>query len=90
MTDIKTNIIGLDRDQIQLLLINLNLIKANEHFRVKQIWHWIYFHGVTDIDQMTSLSIKFRQDLKKFFSLKRPEINKEQFSSDGTIKWLIK
>ena len=39
---------------------------------------------------MTSLSIKFREGLKKFFTLQRPKLNKEQHSSDGTIKWLIK
>ncbi len=90
MTDLKTNIIGLDREQINSLLIDASLIKPSENFRVKQIWHWLYFHGVTDISEMTSLSMKFREDLKKIFKLKRPELNKEQYSSDGTIKWLIK
>ena len=90
MTDLKTNIIGLDREQLKLLLIECNLIKPSENFRIKQIWHWLYFHGVTDIDHMTSLSIKFREDLKKFFTLQRPKLNNEQHSSDGTIKWLIK
>mgnify|MGYP000691987813 CR=1 FL=1 len=39
---------------------------------------------------MTSISIDLREDLKKVFLLKRPEINKEQCSIDGTRKWLIK
>ena len=90
MTDLKTNIIGLDREQLKSLLIEFNLIKPSEKFRIKQIWHWLYFHGVTDIDHMTSLSIRFREGLKKFFTLQRPKLNKEQHSSDGTIKWLIK
>ena len=30
------------------------------------------------------------QKVKKFFTLQRPKLNKEQHSSDGTIKWLIK
>ena len=90
MTNLKTNIIGLDKNQIKSLLIDANLIKSSESFRIKQIWHWVYFHGVTDINQMTSLSIKFRKDLKKFFIIKRPKLDKELCSSDGTIKWLIK
>ena len=90
MTDLKTNIIGLDREQLKSLLIEFNLIKTSEKFRIKQIWHWLYYHGVTDIDHMTSLSIRFREGLKKFFTLQRPKLNKEQHSSDGTIKWLIK
>ena len=69
MTDLKTNIIGLDREQINSLLIDASLIKPSENFRVKQIWHWLYFHGVTDISEMTSLSMKFREDLKKIFKL---------------------
>ena len=90
MIDLKTNIIGLDREQLKSLLIEFSLIEQSEKFRVKQIWHWVYFHGITDIDNMTSLSIKFREGLKKFFTLERPKLNKEQHSSDGTIKWLIK
>ena len=90
MTNLKTNIIGLSRDQIKSILIDADLIKLNENFRVKQIWHWLYFHGVTNIDDMTSISIDLREDLKKVFILKRPELDKEQCSTDGTRKWLIK
>jgi len=90
MTNLKTNIIGLSRDQIKSILIEANLIKLNENFRVKQIWHWMYFHGVTNIDDMTSISIDLREDLKKVFILKRPKLDKEQCSTDGTRKWLIK
>ena len=90
MTNLKTNIIGLSRDQIKSILIDANLIKLNENFRVKQIWHWLYFHGVTNIDDMTSISIDLREDLKKVFILKRPKLDKEQCSTDGTRKWLIK
>ena len=90
MTNLKTNIIGLSRDQIKSILIDANLIKLNENFRVKQIWHWLYFHGVTSIDDMTSISIDLREDLKKVFILKRPKLDKEQCSTDGTRKWLIK
>ena len=90
MTNLKTNIIGLSRDQIKSILIEANLIKLNENFRVKQIWHWLYFHGVTNIDDMTSISIDLREDLKKVFILKRPKLDKEQCSTDGTRKWLIK
>ena len=72
------------------ILIDANLIKLNENFRVKQIWHWLYFHWVTSIDDMTSISIDLREDLKKVFILKRPKLDKEQCSTDGTRKWLIK
>ena len=67
MTNLKTNIIGLSRDQIKSILIDADLIKLNESFRVKQIWHWLYFQGVTSIDEMTSISMDLREDLKKVF-----------------------
>ncbi|MGY9025131.1 MAG: 23S rRNA (adenine(2503)-C(2))-methyltransferase RlmN [Candidatus Pelagibacterales bacterium] len=90
MTNIKTNIIGLSRDEIKSKLIESDLIKSDESFRVKQIWHWLYFHGVTSIDDMTSISAQLREELKKVFSLQRPNLDKEQHSVDGTKKWLIK
>jgi 23S rRNA (adenine2503-C2)-methyltransferase len=76
MTNLKTNIIGLSRDQIKSILIDAELIKLHESFRVKQIWHWLYFQGAASIDEMTSISIDLREDLKKVFLLKRPELNK--------------
>ena len=33
MTNLKTNIIGLSRDQIKSILVDANLIKLNENFR---------------------------------------------------------
>jgi len=71
MTNLKTNIIGLSRDQIKSILIDADLIKLNESFRVKQIWHWLYFQGVTSIDEMTSISIGPSRRLKKSFFIKK-------------------
>ena len=39
-------------------------MKASK-FRAKQIQNWIYLKSVSEIDEMTDLSIKFRDELKK-------------------------
>jgi 23S rRNA (adenine2503-C2)-methyltransferase len=58
--------------------------------RVNQIWGWIYNKGVSSIDQMTTLSLGLREELKKHHNLDRPVISDEQTSEDGTKKWLLK
>jgi 23S rRNA (adenine2503-C2)-methyltransferase len=58
--------------------------------RVNQIWGWIYNKGVSSIDEMTTLSLGLREELKKYHNLDRPVISDEQTSEDGTKKWLLK
>jgi 23S rRNA (adenine2503-C2)-methyltransferase len=58
--------------------------------RVNQIWGWIYNKGISSIDEMTTLSIGLREELKKYHNLDRPVISDEQTSEDGTKKWLLK
>jgi 23S rRNA (adenine2503-C2)-methyltransferase len=58
--------------------------------RVNQVWGWIYNKGVSSIDEMTTLSLGLREELKKHHNLNRPVISDEQTSEDGTKKWLLK
>lgn len=82
----KTNLIGLNRDDLTKELEFL----GEKPFRVKQLWHWLYFRGVTNFDAMTTLSKALRHKLTETHVIKRPEIVTEQFSNDGTRKWLLK
>ena len=82
----KQNLIGLDRPALLAALTNLGL----EPFRAKQIWQWIYAHGVRDFDAMTNLSKKVRDQLVEHFTLERPDVARQQVSKDGTRKWLVK
>ena len=59
-------------------------------FRAKQLWHWIYYRGVTDFDGITNLSKHFRTTLAENFIIGRPEVTTSQLSADGTAKWLLK
>ena len=84
--DVKINLIGLDRDDLaeELYLI------GEKPFRVKQLWHWIYFRGATNFDTMTTLSKDLRKKLTKTHVIERPKIVTQQLSKDGTRKWLLK
>lgn len=58
-------------------------------FRARQIHNWIYLKSVKEIDEMTDLSIKFRDELKKVAKVTDIKIKVKQVSTDGTIKYLL-
>ena len=64
--------------------------EAQRKMRVQQLWHWIYFRGLTSFDAMTSMSKDLRERLAQRFTLARPEVVAEQVSVDGTRKWLLR
>jgi 23S rRNA (adenine2503-C2)-methyltransferase len=59
-------------------------------FRLKQLWHWIYFRGARDFNEMTTLSKTARAKLTETHIIRRPEIVTQQLSQDGARKWLLK
>ena len=58
--------------------------------RAKQIWHWIYNRGVSDIAKMTDIAKAQQPWLIERFAITRPEVVEAQVSSDGTRKWLLR
>lgn len=56
---------GLNLKEIEKITDNLKASK----FRARQIHNWIYLKSVKSIDEMTDLSIKFREELKKLLKL---------------------
>lgn len=68
----------------------MNIPDSKVNMRISQIWNWLYARGAKSIDEMTNLSKEFREKLKKRFDLKRPKIVKQEISTDGTRKWLIR
>jgi len=62
---------------------------GEKSFRAGQLMQWIYQHHVTDFDKMTNFSKKLRQQLKEAISLDLPTVQTQQFSQDGTRKWLL-
>ena len=84
--DLRRNLVGLSRDEMKAALAEAGL----EPFRARQIWQWIYWHGITDFAAMTNIAKKSRERLAELFVIARPEIVTEQRSVDGTRKWLLR
>jgi 23S rRNA (adenine2503-C2)-methyltransferase len=84
--DLRRNLVGLSRDDLKQTLVEAGL----EPFRARQLWQWIYWHGVIDFGLMTNIAKKTRERLAELFVIDRPGIVTEQRSVDGTRKWLLR
>ena len=82
----RVNLIGIPRTQLNDMLVE----RGHKPFRTKQLWQWLYWHGVTEFDAMTNLSKDFRQKLADEFVIERPQVSEALNSVDGTAKWLLK
>ena len=82
----KINLIGLSFSDLEAKVMALGLPK----FRARQLWRWIWRHGLTNFDEMSDLSKPVRELLGMQFSADRPAVSKRLQSVDGTIKWLIR
>ena len=58
-------------------------------YRAEQILKWLYVEKVKSFDDMTNLSIDFRQKLKDTYSICNYNILKKLESKDGTKKFLF-
>ena len=59
-------------------------------FRARQLWRWVWRHGLTSFEEMSDLGKPVRQTFSEMFSLARPAVTSRMVSSDGTIKWLLR
>ena len=82
----RSSLIGMSRKHMAAEMAALGM----PAFRAGQLWHWVYFQGVREFNQMTTLAKDFRALLAGRYSLERPEIVDHQTSSDGTHKWLLR
>ncbi|HFB54558.1 MAG TPA: 23S rRNA (adenine(2503)-C(2))-methyltransferase RlmN [Hellea balneolensis] len=81
---------GMGRDEISQALADFGIEPKHIRMRQKQIFQWIYGHGVTDWNAMTNIAKDLRKNLAQTFSLVRPELIEKQVSVDGTRKYLIR
>ncbi|MGB8155912.1 MAG: 23S rRNA (adenine(2503)-C(2))-methyltransferase RlmN [Pseudolabrys sp.] len=86
----KPSLVGYTRTQLSDALGSVAVPETQNKMRVQQLWHWIYFRGLTSFDEMTSVSKDLRSALAERFTLARPEVVAEQVSVDGTRKWLLR
>jgi 23S rRNA (adenine2503-C2)-methyltransferase len=86
----KPSLVGKTRAELASALAGIGVPPAQCKMRVQQLWHWIYFRGVTTFDAMTNVSRDLRAMLEDRFTLARPAVAAEQVSVDGTRKWLVR
>jgi 23S rRNA (adenine2503-C2)-methyltransferase len=82
----RKDLVGLSREELAAETAAMGA----EPFRTRQLWHWIYNRGATDIGQMTTLSKVFRAELGQLYQVGRPEVSSALASIDGTRKWLLR
>ncbi len=62
---------------------------GEKSFRAEQIFKWLFVEKVKSFDEMTNLSIEFRNKLKENYDICNFEILKKLESKDGTKKYLF-
>ncbi|MCZ6520571.1 MAG: 23S rRNA (adenine(2503)-C(2))-methyltransferase RlmN [Bacteroidetes bacterium] len=82
----KRDIRKLKQEEIQAFLLE----KGEKSFRVHQITEWLWKKSVVDFDQMSNISQQTRKILKENFEILPAQLEKEQISSDRTIKSTFK
>ena len=82
----KTNLLGLTTPQMEAFFDSI----GEKRFRTAQVMKWIHHYGVDNFDEMTNLSKVLRAKLKEVAEVRGPEIVYQDFSDDGTRKWVLK
>lgn len=82
----KTNLLGLDRAQMEAFFLDL----GDKKFRAQQVMKWIHHQGVRDFQQMTNLGKALRDKLESVADITPPEVVEQHDSNDGTRKWAIR
>ena len=85
-----SSLIGASRTDLAASLRAIGVADREIRMRVAQLWHWIYFQGVSSFDVMLNIGKPLRAKLVEHYTLVRPEVVTQQVSSDGTRKWLIR
>jgi len=80
----KINIYGLTEQQLATQMVGL----GQKTFRAHQLFSWLYKKDATNFDQMSDISLSFREVLKEKYTMDIPSVFTKQISSDGTIKLL--
>ena len=84
--DGRIDLVGMSRPELEATLVEAGM----EKFRARQVFHWIYFQGVTDFSRMTSIAKPTQARLAEKFVIGRPGVARDEQSEDGTRKWLLR
>jgi 23S rRNA (adenine2503-C2)-methyltransferase len=81
----RVNLLGLSKAELEGFVGEL----GSKPFRARQLLHWLYKRGESDLAAMTDHAKDFRAQLAQRAEVKLPEIVRTQVASDGTRKWLL-
>lgn len=79
------NLYGQEMNKLTELMVS----EGQKPYRAIQLYTWIYEKKAQNFDEMTNISIKFREVLKEKYCLELPSIYLKQVSQDGTVKLLL-
>lgn len=79
------NIYGIDLEQLTKEMIELD----QKAYRATQLFIWLYKKRAKSFEEMSDVSLKFREKLDTLYEIKLPSIFTKQVASDGTIKLLL-
>ncbi|MCD8204000.1 MAG: 23S rRNA (adenine(2503)-C(2))-methyltransferase RlmN, partial [Coprobacillus sp.] len=80
-----TNLYGVELHELETLMLS----EGEKKYKAIQLYHWIYDLKAETFDEMSDLSLSFRNRLKENYSLELPKVHTKQVSNDGTIKLLV-
>lgn len=63
--------------------------RGHKSFRAQQILKWVYQHRLTDVRQMSNVSLALREELARHFSIARLVCRTQTSAADGTEKYLF-
>lgn len=79
------NLYGVELKKLQDLMVQ----EGQKPYRAIQLYTWMYEKRATNFDEMSDISLSFREVLKQKYCLELPKIFLKQVSSDGTVKLLL-
>ena len=79
------NLFGYTYEKLEEKMLSL----GQKKYRAQQIYSWLYQKRVKSIDDMSDISLSFREEMKNIFTMDVPPILTKQISYDRTVKLLV-
>jgi 23S rRNA (adenine2503-C2)-methyltransferase len=79
------NLLDLDARQLSAWFAEM----GEKPFRARQVLRWVHKSGEDNFDAMSDLALSLRGKLKESACVLAPRVMREEFSEDGTRKWLL-
>jgi 23S rRNA (adenine2503-C2)-methyltransferase len=83
---VRADVAEFERFQLEEALVALE----QPRFRARQLYRWLYRHGVSEFSRMTDLGAGLRDELAQRFIIGTPEVVRKDVSTDGTTKFLLR